>query len=122
MPLPFVRFRMTTRTTRSAHLEFARLFQAAIEPAYALDDERRIVFANGALGRWAGIEAAELVGRQCRYQSAPEIDGAASIADALCPPPEVIAGKRMSGRLTSSAAGIASVRMAEFVPLTSESG
>ena len=113
---------MPIRTARSANLELVRLFQAAEQPIYALDDERRIVFATAALGTWAGIEVAELVGQQCSYHSALEHDGGAIVAAALCPPPEAFAGQRLSGQLSSQTSGGTSTRAAEFIPLADGRG
>ena len=113
---------MALRTARSANLKLIRLLQAAEQPIYALDDERRIVFATAALGAWAGIEVAELMGQQCSYHSELESDGMATIAAALCPPPEAFAGQRLSGPLTSPATGSGSTRTAEFIPLADEHG
>ncbi len=101
--------------------DLLRLLQSISQPLYVLDDERRIVFANQACANWLGVEASELIGQVCRYQSA-EPDPAAAAADVLCPPPEVFDGRETVAELIRRLPeGNSISRRARFLPLESES-
>jgi transcriptional regulator with PAS, ATPase and Fis domain len=76
----------------------ARLLDAADAPLYALDHERRIVFANRALGDWLGINAETLLGQQCNY-AADGPDDLAALCGALCPPPEAFTSHSFAGEI-----------------------
>ena len=97
-----------------------RMLDASPQPAYLLDEKRRIVYANQALADWLGVELESLFRLRCDYHSddrhgepsAAEVldssdglqGGSAAIggpADpnaivaVLCPPPEVLGGVAM---------------------------
>ncbi len=101
--------------------ELVRLLQAIDSPLYVVGEERQIVFVNKACAKWLGVEASDLQGRVCRYQSG-DADALAAAADALCPPPEAFHGKRTGGLLTICLSdGNRCRRRAEFIPLLEDS-
>ncbi|HZZ71958.1 MAG TPA: sigma 54-interacting transcriptional regulator [Pirellulales bacterium] len=63
---------MPSRSSRSSLTELTRLFQKAVEPLYVVDEDRRILFANAALGEWAGVQPHELIGQQTNFYSSVE--------------------------------------------------
>ncbi len=83
---------MARARNRTAPL--GRLLDAASQPLYILDEDRRIVFANTAFRRWLGAVAEELLGRRCAYHTATSATGPDTLATALCPPPAAFTGKR----------------------------
>ena len=108
--------------SRASANELARLLEAVAQPVYFVSDERRIIFCNQACRDWTGLAGEELLGRECRYHSSPELEGAAAIAAALCPPPEAFHGRRMRGNIilpasSSGDSGSQGRRAVEFVPL-----
>src|SRR5437660_1000371 len=78
--------------------DLIRLLQAISQPLYFVDDQRRIIFLNDACAKWLGVEASDLIGRACRYESA-DLDPLAAAADVLCPPPEVFHGHEIIATL-----------------------
>jgi transcriptional regulator with PAS, ATPase and Fis domain len=80
---------------------FARLLDETSLPLFAVDDQRRIVFANAACGDWLGVSTGDLVGRHCNY-SAQGDDPLAAMRGALCPPPEAFSGEVMQGEVCRS--------------------
>ncbi len=105
---------------RSIAADLARVFAAA-PPVYVLDDAGRIQFANDACGAWADCAPADLIGLECRYHDSAEMIGAAAIALALAPPPEVWAGQRATAVVTLAQPGGETVtRRVEFLPLGSD--
>lgn len=112
--------------------ELTRLFDAAAEPTYALDGNRRLVFCNQALAGWLGTPRESLLGIRLDYHS-EGIPGGASLAHWLCPPPRVFAGEStrapiMAPPLSSSAEGDevrgdkAHDRIFEFTPFHDAAG
>jgi len=73
-----------------------RTLEEAAVPIFALDGERKIVFANSALGDWLALPAGELIGRRCDYAAA-ETDAAQAACAAICPPPEAFFGQIRDG-------------------------
>src|SRR5262245_18974940 len=82
----------------------ARTLEEAASPAFALDSQRQIVFANQALAAWLGVDAAQLVGRRCNYDAAGGDDSLAAICAGLCPPPDAFSGKVTQAQLSRVAA------------------
>src|SRR5689334_3934404 len=81
-----------------------RMLEEAALPIFALDGQRKIVFANRALGSWLGVDVDELVGRHCTY-SATGDDPLAAACAALCPPPEAFTGEAINGAVSRLANG-----------------
>jgi transcriptional regulator with PAS, ATPase and Fis domain len=81
---------MPTRRNRKGN--FLRALEQSPRPLYALDDHRRIVFANRAVGDWLGTSTDQLIGQSCNYHSRADADPIEQIAASLCPPPEVFLG------------------------------
>lgn len=81
----------------------ARLLDETSLPLYAIDDQRRIVFANTACCQWLGASMDELVGHQCAY-AADGADSNAAICNALCPPREAFTGNLTKGEICRSLA------------------
>ncbi len=98
----------------------ARLLDGTALPVYALDSERRIVFANQALGDWLGIDAQTLLGQQCNY-AANSPDDLAALCGGLCPPAEALSGLSCTGEVIRPAANNqpSDHRPARYVLLTS---
>jgi DNA-binding NtrC family response regulator len=95
----------------------ARLFQAARQPIYLLDEELTIVFVNRACEEWLAAPQS-LVGRRCAYHSSLAATGLDALAAGLCPPPEVLAGNIAVATVSrGDENGRPSVRRARFMPL-----
>jgi transcriptional regulator with PAS, ATPase and Fis domain len=106
---------MSSPRTRST--ELVRLFQAARQPIYVLDEELTIVFLNRACQEWLAASES-LVGRRCAYHSSLAATGPDALAAGLCPPPEVLAGKSAVATISrGDATGRPDLRRARFVPL-----
>jgi DNA-binding NtrC family response regulator len=82
----------------------ARTLAASPAPLFALDGQRRIVFANQALAVWLGVEADQLLGRRCDFAADPD-DSLQAVCGALCPPPEAFAGQVSDGFVSRLAKG-----------------
>ena len=103
---------------RNRGAPLGRLLDAASQPLYILDEDRRIVFFNDAFRRWLGAVADDLAGRRCAYHSVPESSIVDSLTAALCPPPAAFAGKRSSGLIVrDDGQGQLVRRHASFLPL-----
>lgn len=108
---------------RSAATQLAKLLDSAAEGVYAVGETGRIVFFSQACAEWTGWPAADIVGQTCRYHSSPDVTGAAAAAAALCPPPEVFAGKERSAIVACPTPdGRLPRRRVRYVPLRSASG
>ena len=106
---------MSSPRTRS--LELAKLFNAAKQPIYVLDEELTVVFLNRACEDWLAAPES-LVGRRCAYHSSLTVTGLDAVAASLCPPPEVLAGEIAVATVSRvDESGRPSVRSARFVPL-----
>ena len=79
-----------------------RMLDASPQPAYLLDEKRRIVFANQALANWLQVELDSLFRQRCDYHSEVLPDSALRHGDSamshtsvsiLCPPPAAFAGE-----------------------------
>ena len=103
---------------RNRGASLGRLLDAASQPLYILDEDRRIVFHNTAFRRWLGAVADDLVGRRCAYHSIPESTGVEALTSALCPPPPAFSGKRCTGLIVRvDEQGQFIRRQASFLPL-----
>jgi transcriptional regulator with PAS, ATPase and Fis domain len=101
----------------------AKLLDAAHDPLYVLDDERKVVFCNRALTDWIGIDPRNLVGRQVDYHSAGSGSAPPGVALGLCPPPQAFAGFVTTGHVSCmSKDGRLLHRKAQFLPLGRASG
>jgi transcriptional regulator with PAS, ATPase and Fis domain len=102
---------------RSSSQDLTRLFNSLGQPIAVLDDERRIVFVNKSCSEWLAVSPADIIGRIARYQSGGG-DTAERAADSLCPPPEVLHGRRVAASITKPDDDSQSnARHAEFIPL-----
>lgn len=81
-----------------------RGLESATTPLVVFDSERRIVFANGALSQWLGIDAKTLIGQRVEYHAGGE-EGLATIAAGLGPPPEAFAGDVADGFVSRAQQG-----------------
>ncbi|MEM8679597.1 MAG: helix-turn-helix domain-containing protein [Planctomycetota bacterium] len=91
----------------------ARLLDDSPSPVFVLHADRRVAYANAALGRWLGLDPDKMPGLECTYSS----ESVSPVAG-LCPPPEVFAGTAIRGsvwRVTPQ--GDTERRTAEFIPL-----
>ncbi len=107
---------------RTLAVEVARLFAAAAEPIYLLDDERKLVYCNAACCAWLGAAAEELIGQTCDFHSSSVAEPAAQRVAGLCPPAEALAGQRRNATVWRASADALQRRNAEFIPLTDEAG
>jgi DNA-binding NtrC family response regulator len=107
---------------RTLAAEVARLFAAAAEPIYLLDDERTLVYCNAACCAWLGAAAEELIGQKCDFHSSSVAEPAVQRVAGLCPPAEAFSGQRLTAVVSHAAADTLYRRNAEFIPLTDESG
>jgi transcriptional regulator of acetoin/glycerol metabolism len=80
-----------------------RLLEEAALPLYALEDQRRVIFANAAMGEWLGQDPAGLVGLQCNYHAGASDNASSEVGAALCPPPEAFTGECQSGQVARPA-------------------
>jgi DNA-binding NtrC family response regulator len=100
--------------------ELVRLLQDISQPLYLVDDQRRIIFLNDACAKWLAVEAADLLGRECRFQTA-DPDPLVAGADVLCPPPEVFHGHEIVATLLKRMPeGQCASRRTRFLPLRGE--
>ena len=103
---------------RSMAADLARLLSAVAAPIYVLNDERRIIYANPACAEWLAISLEEFVGQSTAYHSSPTVEPGALKAAGLCPPPEVLSGRRMRAIVACDRGQSQfSRRRAEFIPL-----
>jgi DNA-binding NtrC family response regulator len=103
---------------RSMAADLARLLSAVAAPIYVLNDERRIIYANPACAEWLAISPEEFIGQSTAYHSSPTVEPSGLKAAGLCPPPEVLAGRRMPAIVACDRGqGQLSRRRAEFIPL-----
>jgi DNA-binding NtrC family response regulator len=102
---------------RARSTELARLFNAAKQPIYVLDEDLTIVFLNRACEDWLATPES-LVGRRCGYHSSLAVTGLDAVAAGLCPPPGVLAGNTVVAMVSGAGeSGRSAVRRARFVPL-----
>lgn len=105
-------------TPKSVATALARLFDAAPDPLYVLDQRRTIIFCNEACAEWVGLPAADLIGRRVDYVAGDPDAGPPGMAAGLCPPPAAFAGQAVSGHVSClSSGGRLLHRRARFVPL-----
>ena len=105
-------------TPRIHATELVRLFNAAKQPIYVLDEDLTIIFLNRACQEWLGTAAEELLGRTCAYHSSPAVGTSEAVAAALCPPPASLLGEICTATVARVAADGTSVeRRARFLPI-----
>ena len=106
--------------TRSSNKQFLALLASSSRPIYAIDDRRQIVYCNEACAAWLGVDAKELLGRQCDYHAGDVSTD--ELAAALCPPPQAFYGTPVSVHVTCrDTSGAAARRAVQFYPLASNS-
>ncbi len=92
---------------------------------YVVDAQRRMVVASPAVGRWLGIDAATLVGQECRYHGGNDSSDIASLAARLCPPPALFFDQPQTTQVTITAESVGEPpheRCVHFYPLLTASG
>ena len=105
-------------TPRIHTAELAKLFNAARQPIYVLDEDFTIVFLNRACQEWLGTAAEGLLGRTCAYHSSPAVGTSEAIAAALCPPPASLSGEICTATVARVADDGTSIkRRARFLPI-----
>lgn len=87
-------------------------------PIYAMDRQRRIIYANAACAEWLKVPVGDLLEAECDYHcEASDVSGA-GLGNALCPPPETFQGRRTTTVLSCPlASGGLTQRSAEFFPV-----
>lgn len=93
-----------------------RLLDASSHPAYALDERRRIIYANQSLADWLAVDRDALAGVTCDYVS----DSNSPVAG-LCPPPSAFDGFASEGLIHSPKDSSKPVAV-QFSPVADESG
>lgn len=103
---------------RSNITALSRLLATCPTPIYAVDEQRRVIYVNGACTEWLGVEVGDLTGRRCDYHTPADSEGPPDVAAGLCPPPEVFLGKRATVEVARQTAdGCLNRRRAECLPL-----
>ncbi len=101
-----------------------RLLEQSRQPIYALDEQRRIFYANPAVAQWLETPLDQIVGLVCNYHSRSDANLAQRIAASLCPPPEAFAGTAcdapVGGFLTQTEGQSRVAQPAHFWPVTGE--
>lgn len=108
--------------SRASINALGKLLSAAAEPVYAVAADGQIVFVNEVCATWLGVEAADIVGAQCRYSAAVDENPVATAAAGLCPPPEAFAGKRMTAPCVMPSMPSGGEFETEFLPLQTSEG
>lgn len=104
---------------QSTAAELASLFDDSLAPVYVLDEDRRIIYCNGACARWTGISLGELLGARCVFCSDAEDRSAAAIVLGMCPPPKVFSGQPHQAVVSITRPdGRAVRRRGHFLPLS----
>jgi transcriptional regulator with PAS, ATPase and Fis domain len=112
---------------RTAKGGLVRALEQSTQPIYALDEQRKIVFANNALAAWLEIAHDELIGQSCNYHSRADADLVERILASLCPPPDAFSGRLCQGRVGGGLLDVAGARsldtkMACFWPIAIAEG
>jgi DNA-binding NtrC family response regulator len=107
---------------RNKTLALGKLLDSTSRPIYVLDEEYSLVFCNSACLEWVGHSADELLGKQCRYHSDPEVTEVEAVAAGLCPPPAAMTGRQLTGTVVKidHQSGRLARRRARFVPLADD--
>lgn len=93
-------------------------FEGAATPAYLIDGELCLAYANQALADWVDLPPAEIVGRRVEYHSEGELAGEGGLMTGLCPAPAALRGERSRGVIScASREGHLQRRLAEFIPI-----
>lgn len=112
---------MSKRRRKAADLE--HWLADAATPLFILDAEHCVAAFNAGCEALTGWAAAEVVGEKCHYGSAAESPSAATLADSLCPPPEVFAGAELAAPVCLvNKQGEALRRLLHFYPLLDDEG
>ena len=103
---------------RSPRAAFFHLFDDAATPVYALGPKRRIIYCNGALARWLGLNVEELIGVRCDYHA-----GLNDQSYSLGIPPSVFEGRVAGGTVSRRNSDLGDeCREATFLPLLDGNG
>ncbi len=78
--------------SRSITARLGDVFEDIQQPAYILDDQRRIAYCNDACEKWTGKSADQLVGKRCDYHAPISNQDESSLVAGLCPPPAALSG------------------------------
>ena len=99
------------------------LLTSADTPVFLLGADRRVLFFNSGCEQLTGWTAADVLGQICEYASSSQIDGAKSLTETICPPPEVMHGaeKDVPAYITHRS-GRTSSRIVRYFPLHDTDG
>ena len=107
---------------RASITALGKLLGGLGEPVYVLDEDREIIYCNAACAAWIGLRVEQLCGERCDFHSRGSPDNPASIAAALCPPPEVFAGNSLAATITLAGADEkVGSRRVQFIPIGKDS-
>ena len=99
----------------SRRTQIARLLDDTPSPIFIVDADRRIAYANRALGDWLQLDPDKMVGLECPYSSQSQ-----SPVAGLGPPPAVLAGDSGYGSVWKETHdGKTESRPAQFIPIPS---
>lgn len=87
---------------RSAKSVLFRALTDAAAPAWFVDRQMKLLWANDALGRWTGVEPQELIGQTCVWQTSLEGSPTRNVLNALCPPPHALDGPAVEFRVSNA--------------------
>ncbi len=112
---------MAKRTRRTTRLE--SWLNTDATPVFLLSAARKVVFFNSGCERLTGWFSDEVVGQACDYNSNADPATVESLANSLCPPPEVFDGQ--PARVPAYFAhrdGSTVARLLRFFPLKDDAG
>lgn len=113
--------------TPSSSVALGRILNRSPNLVYVLNEDWTVVFCNGALAEWVGLNPDEILGRRLGYHpsQADETSGlpTAGILMGLAPPPAALEGHSLGGHVSSmTAEGRLRYRRAQFIPLGAATG
>ncbi len=89
-------------------------------PVYLVSRAMKIIYANEATSAWTGLEADQLIGLTCVWQSAVDAPPSRRIANGLCPPPDAFDRAPSEFNVTGGISGNSEFRRAIGIPLPSD--
>ncbi len=92
--------------------------KSATTPVFLVSATRRVLFFNAGCEQLTGWTADEVVGEVTEFVSDPEPQSLQTIINALCPPPEVLAGREQDVPVfVPSKKGTPVAKLVRFIPV-----
>jgi DNA-binding NtrC family response regulator len=101
--------------------DLLRTLDGVTVPVCLFDEQRILLFANSACGRWVGLPVEDLLGKCASYQATAGLSPEAAV-NRLCPPPDAFDGSRVRGLVYAANNDSMRRRWADFLPLAHEDG